>query len=153
MQKIPEILSYLKKYYKVNPEIFLNLKILEDNKLKKHLEEIRASHERFRNESSKDILINLFNKYYFQSSFSPLNVISELNKWNKFDFYTILNYNHHILAENLVQYSKSPKKEYKTGEKIDLKELTLIFLTNYFDIYKNQYILSYYREDFELFSE
>ncbi len=72
-------------------------------------------------------------------------MISELNKWKKFDFYTVLCFNHTLLTEILIGYNSSSHEEYKNREKMDLKDGSIIELEFDENIIKLKKITSHVR--------
>lgn len=143
-----DVKNKIQKFYKINPEIFIDDKILENGEIREFMDQNYRSFTEFKGKSDKEILLNALNLCYFDYSMRPLEAISELNKWKKFDFFTILNFNHFLLTKHVTEFKPKNHEESNRFEQIDLKELSLLFLVKYFNTYKDNYFLNAYREDF-----
>ncbi|MHA1298085.1 MAG: hypothetical protein ACTSO9_01420 [Candidatus Helarchaeota archaeon] len=137
----------IQKYYKINPNVFINEKIFENTELKTFIDKHCKPLPEYKAKSDREILEEAFNLSFFEYALPSLDIITELNKWKRFDFFTILYMNHIFITKYITDYSPQTHDKYSKAGNIDLRELSLLLLEKYFNIYKDSYFMALYRED------
>lgn len=156
-----------RKYFWINPGIFLNNDILSSNSIRELATQFHLTIEDMGRYFGNQ-LMNFYNiSHYKFEDRKGIEVISELNRWMEFDFYTILfsfyldlqSYQSSVIQKLKQKISHSSEISSNDSEKL-LKEddnmsyhlSELGFMMNYIHIYLDLIILSKYRDDLNYFT-